>query len=192
MSSIVPTFATPLAHYSLRSEPGVLDFTISMHPKKKNTSLTKFDVEFSQDSNFPEPDPILLPTASVNPIDFSIKERLTSDTSEPFLTTPPAISNCASDGNSKKLQKPEGSMCEPRNEENSSPNPSDANLDPFIFSIFNIPDGTACRHPKYPRHLCCHGPAGRAEKDSGYVHIAYVDMCFLCKLSHVYNHLLYK
>lgn len=121
----------------------------------------------------------------MDPIDFSLKERLTSDTSEPFLTASSAINSCANDGSSYKLQKPDGSMCEPRNEENSSPNPSDAGLDPSIFSIFTIPDGTACRHPKYPKHFCCDGPSGRAEKDYGYVHMAYVNLCVLCKLSHV-------
>lgn len=166
--------------------------------QEKNTSWAKFVIEFSEDVNpYPEPDPILLSATSVDSIDFSLNERLTSDTSEPFLTAPPAISSCASDGNSNKLQKPDGSMCEPSEEEpreegNSSPNPSDASFDPSILSIFNIPDGTACRHPKYPKHLCCDGPAGRAEKDNGYVHMAYVDVCFLCKLSHVYNYLLYN
>lgn len=128
----------------------------------------------------------------MDPIDFSLKEGLTSYTSEPFLTASPAINSCANDGSSNKLQKPDGSMCEPREEENSSPNPSDAGLNPSIFSVFNIPDGTACRHPKYPKHLCCDGPAGRAEKDNGYVHMAFVDVCFLCKLSHVYNYLMYN
>lgn len=152
--------------------------------------MTKFDVKLSQEdvNSFPEPDPISLSTASADPIDFSVKERLTSDTSEPFLTDPlAAISSCASDGdsNSNKLQKRDGLRCELRKEGTSSPNPSGAGLDPLFFSILNISDGTVCRHPKYPKHLCCDGRAGRAEKVNGYVHMAYVDKCFLCKSSFI-------
>lgn len=156
--------------------------------------MTKLDVKLSQEdiNSYPELDPISLSTASVDPMDFLTKEPLTSDTSEPFLAAAPAISSCAIDGSSNKLQKPDGSTCELRKEGNSSPNPSNAGWDPSFFSIFKIPDGTACRHPKYPKHLCCDGPAGRAEKDNGYVHMAYVDMCVLCKLSHVYKYLLYN
>lgn len=125
----------------------------------------------------------------MDPIGFSTEEHLTSDISDPFLTASPAVSSCASDGNGNELQKRDGSKCELRKEGNLSPNPSDAGLVPLFFSI---PDGTACRHPKYPKHLCCDGPVGRAEKEKGYVHMSYVDVCYLCKSSYVYDYLLYN
>lgn len=128
----------------------------------------------------------------MDPIGFSLKDDLTSDISEPFLTAPQAVIICASDGSSNELENRDVSTCKPREGLNSSPNPSDAGLDPSIFSLFNVPDGTACRHPKYPKHLCCDGLAGRAEKDNGYIHMGYVDVCSLCKLSHVYNSPLYN
>ncbi|MCJ1347847.1 hypothetical protein MMC31_006077 [Peltigera leucophlebia] len=104
-----------------------------------------------------------------------MQESLTLfDTNEPpFLASSPDINICTSDDgiSNNKLEKPDdGGMCEPPEKgADSDPEPSDAELflDSSPFSIFNIPDGTACRHPKYPKHLCCDGPVGRAEKTDG-------------------------
>lgn len=152
--------------------------------QEKSSSLLKFDVRLFQDvDSYPEPDPTSFSTASVDLTEFSTEDGLTFDTSEPFIAATPDISSCTNNGISNKLQKRDGARCDLKKGGNSDPEPSDVGLlEPSLFSMYNIPDGTACRHPKYPKHLCCDGPVGRAEKADGYVHMGYVDVCFLCKV----------